>query len=192
MSSQVQISDAWISARDRFVRDLDEEEQQRYFKASPESLLEDASAEEKLHATKSTTRGVMEKLQPFVAAIEQYGAAIDVYSNTYSLALGPIWGSIKVLLHVRPSTTLQLFCDINVLFYQIASEFGKYFDKLVEMFARIGDVLPRFRTYEKLFSDHERLIQALSVAYLDVIIFCTNAKAVFRRGHSKLSIDQVT
>ena len=102
MASQVQTSDAWISARDRFVKDLNKEEQQRYFKASPESLLEDASAAEKLHSTKSTTRSVMEKLQPFVAAVEQYGTAIDVYSNTYSLALGPIWGSIKVLLHVRP------------------------------------------------------------------------------------------
>lgn len=102
MASQAQTSDAWISARDRFVEDLNEEEQQRYFKASPESLLGDASAAEKLHGTKSTTRGVMEKLQPFVAAVEQYGTAIDIYSNTYSLALGPIWGSIKVLLHVRP------------------------------------------------------------------------------------------
>ena len=50
------------------------------------------------------------------------------------------------------------------------------------MFARIGDVLPRFRTYERLFSNHERLVEALSVAYLDIIMFCTNAKAVFRHG----------
>ena len=100
MESQVQTSDAWIRARDRYVEDLNEEEQQRYFKASPESLLDDASAAEKSHGTKSSTRRIMEQLQPFVAAIEQYGEALDVYSNTYSLALGPIWGSVKVLLHV--------------------------------------------------------------------------------------------
>ncbi|CAD6575359.1 MAG: hypothetical protein ASARMPREDX12_007236 [Alectoria sarmentosa] len=169
MESQVQTSDAWIRARDRYVEDLNEEEQQRYFKASPESLLDDASAAEKSHGTKSSSRRIMEQLQPFVAAIEQYGEALDVYSSTYSLALGPIWGSVKVLLH-------------------IAREFGKYFDKLVEMFARIGDILPRFRTYERLFSNHERLIQALSVAYLDIIVFCTDAKAVFRRGKSKTTL----
>ena len=100
MASQVQTSDAWIRARDRYVQDLNEEEQQKYFKASPESLLDDSSSAEKFHGTNSTTRRVMEKLQPFVAAIVQYGDAIDVYSSTYSLALGPIWGSVKVLLHV--------------------------------------------------------------------------------------------
>ena len=77
--------------------------------------------------------------------------------------------------------------NANIVLYEIAREFGKYFDKLVEMFARIGDVLPRFRTYERLFSNHERLIQALSVAYLDVITFCTDAKAVFRHGKSSKS-----
>ncbi len=82
MALPIQTSDAWIRARDRYLEDLDEEEQQRYFKASPESLLDDTSAAEKSHSTKSTTRSVMAKLQPFVTAIEQYGEAIDVYSNT--------------------------------------------------------------------------------------------------------------
>lgn len=52
------------------------------------------------------------------------------------------------------------------------------------MFARIGDVLPRFLVYEKLFPNHERLIHALSEAYVDVIVFCSDAKAVFRRGRA--------
>ena len=55
------------------------------------------------------------------------------------------------------------------------------------MFARIGDVLPRFRTYERLFSNHDRLVEALSMAYLDIITFCINAKAVFRRGQRSSS-----
>ena len=115
MTSPIQTSDAWIRARDRYVQDLSEKEQQMYFNASPESLLDDASAADKSHGTKSTTRRVMEKLQPLVAAIEQYGEAIDVYSNTYSLALGPIWGSIKVLLHVSSLRALELFGDANVV-----------------------------------------------------------------------------
>ena len=55
------------------------------------------------------------------------------------------------------------------------------------MFARIGDVLPRFRTYERLFSNYDRLVEALSVAYLDIMTFCSNAKAVFRRGQRSSS-----
>ena len=50
------------------------------------------------------------------------------------------------------------------------------------MFSRIGDILPRFQVYEKLFPNHERLVHALSVAYVDIIAFCSDAKAVFRRG----------
>ena len=100
MDSQAQMSEAWIRAQANFVKDLSEDEQRAFFKASPESLLDDAVAAERSHAESSTTRSIMEKLQPFVAAVEQYGTAIDVYSSTYPLALGPIWGSMKVLLNV--------------------------------------------------------------------------------------------
>ena len=109
MDSQAQMSDAWIRARNQFVKDLSEDEKRIFFTASPESLLDDAVAAEASHAERSTTRSVMEKLQPFIAAMEQYGTAIDVYSNTYSLALGPIWGSMKVLLRVGQSNTWDSF-----------------------------------------------------------------------------------
>jgi hypothetical protein len=50
------------------------------------------------------------------------------------------------------------------------------------MFARIGDVLPRFRDYERLFPNHERLLQALSTVYVDIMKFCVKAKGVFRQA----------
>ncbi len=56
------------------------------------------------------------------------------------------------------------------------------------MFASIGDVLPRFHVYEKLFPDHERLVHALSAAYVDIIVFCSDAKTVFRRGQRGLKV----
>lgn len=100
MKTHIETSEAWIRAQDRYIEDLNEEEQRMFFRASPETLLDGAITAEKSHGTNSATRSVMEKLQPLVAAIVQYGDAVDVYSSTYSLALGPIWGSIKVLLHV--------------------------------------------------------------------------------------------
>lgn len=110
MESPIQTSDAWIRARDRYVEDLNDEEQRAYFAATPDSLLGDASTAEKSHGMNSNTRKAMEKLQPFVAAIVQYGEAVDVYSSTYSLALGPIWGSIKVLLHVGTRSSVEVYC----------------------------------------------------------------------------------
>ena len=52
----------------------------------------------------------------------------------------------------------------------------------MDMFDRIGDVLPRFRVYERLFASHTRLIQAISQAYLDIVAFCSRCKAAFRKG----------
>lgn len=47
-----------------------------------------------------TSRKFANKLKPFVAGIEQYGGALDVLSNTNSLILCPLWGGIRVILHV--------------------------------------------------------------------------------------------
>ena len=54
------------------------------------------------------------------------------------------------------------------------------------MFNRISDLLPRLRMYEKLFPAHETLVQSLSVVYLDVLTFCSDAKAMFRRSKHTL------
>jgi hypothetical protein len=58
----------------------------------------------------------------------------------------------------------------------------------VDMLAQIGDILPRFRVYERLFKNHERLLVALSAIYLDVLRFCVASKDLFvkaRRSRSK-------
>ena len=49
------------------------------------------------------------------------------------------------------------------------------------MFSRIGDVLPRCRDYERLFPSFERLKLAIADLYLDILKFCIEAKAVFRK-----------
>ncbi|KAI9737419.1 MAG: hypothetical protein M1834_009573 [Cirrosporium novae-zelandiae] len=63
-------------------------------------------------------------------------------------------------------------------------QFEEYFEKLVDMFVQIGDVLPRFREYERLFPAHERLVQSLSAVHLDILIFCIETKATFRKGRN--------
>ena len=40
--------------------------------------------------------------------------------------------------------------------------------------------------YEILFPAHETLVQSLSVVYLDVLAFCSDAKAMFRRSKHAL------
>ncbi|KAL8992330.1 MAG: hypothetical protein Q9169_007181 [Polycauliona sp. 2 TL-2023] len=162
MGSVIPHQDAWSRAKDRYAEDFSKKEKALFENASPESVLYGASAAEKIHASSSSSVRFADKLRPLIAAIEQYGKALDIYANAYPLVLSPLWGSIRVVLH-------------------LAGEFGKYFERIVDMFAGIGDLLPRFRLYENLFPSHERLVQALSVAYVDILTFCTDAKAVFRR-----------
>lgn len=71
-----------------------------YDQATPETLFYSASAAQKMHKADSTIHDLMDKLQPFVSAIEQYGQALDVYANAYPLALSPLWGIIRVVLRV--------------------------------------------------------------------------------------------
>ena len=181
MGTILPLQDAWTRARDRYVEDLSEEEKHIYYQASLEMIYYDASASEKAHAVSSTARNAVKKIQPLVEAIQQYGQALDVYTNTYPLVIAPLWGSIRVLLHVSIDC---LFSEARTkaLSSKLAKVFGKYFEKLVDMLARIGDILPRFRVYEALFSSHERLVQALSASYLGILKFSVDAKAVFRRG----------
>ena len=100
MGSVLPHQDAWTRARDRYTEDLTDEEKAMFNKASIEKVFYDASAAEKKHAASSKTRNILTKLDPLVTAIEQYGEAIDVYSNAYPLALSPLWGSVRVVLHV--------------------------------------------------------------------------------------------
>lgn len=58
-------------------------------------------------------------------------------------------------------------------------------EKVVDMFTRIGEVLPNFRVYQRIFEGHLTLFNALSEVYLDVITFCLEAKKVFSKAKSK-------
>jgi hypothetical protein len=94
-------TDPWQLARNRYMEDLNEEEKKRFATASLENLFYNASAAQREHEEKSISRAISQRLEPFVVAIDQYGAALDVFTNTYSLAMAPLWGSIRVLLHVK-------------------------------------------------------------------------------------------
>ena len=99
--------DAWTRARERFVEDLSEEEKNLYYQSTPEMIFYDASAAQKQHSANSVSLNLAKKVQPLISAIEQYGNALDVYANAYPLALSPLWGSLRIVLHVRMTTLSQ-------------------------------------------------------------------------------------
>ena len=114
MASHLPFQDAWTRARNRYLEDLTNEEKQLYMQATPETIFYDASAAENRHEASSPSRGLLHKLQPFIASVQQYGAALDVYSNSYPLVLSPLWGSIRVLLLVWLPSKALVSCKLNL------------------------------------------------------------------------------
>ena len=66
--------------------------------ATPELILYEASTAEKRHQASSSSRNILEKLQPFIEAVDEYGGTMDVFANT---ATNPLWGNIRIILYVR-------------------------------------------------------------------------------------------
>ncbi|KAF1850123.1 uncharacterized protein K460DRAFT_269511 [Cucurbitaria berberidis CBS 394.84] len=158
----------WQAAKSRFLNGLSPEDTRRFKDATLENLFYDASAAQKKHALNCKSWLLQERLSSLVDAVDEYGKALDVFSNIYGLILCPIWGGLRVILH-------------------IAGQAGKFQEELVGMLAQIGDVLPRFLIYQKLFGKHERLLHALSNAYLDILKFCVFTKDFFLHAKRSMS-----
>jgi hypothetical protein len=84
-----------------FVASLSTEENALYqaTKAAG-SLLQEIELANSEHKDVSVLRKASVALLPFIAGIEQYGQAMDVFANSNDL-LCPIWGSIRIVIHVR-------------------------------------------------------------------------------------------
>jgi hypothetical protein len=95
----------WDAAKARFLDGLSQKERQKFGDATPENLFYDASACQKKHARGSRSWVMQQKVTSLVEGIEDYGKALDVYANASSLILCPIWGSIRVVLHVSAART---------------------------------------------------------------------------------------
>ena len=115
----------WQLARNRYMEDLNEEEKKSFTTASLENLFYSASTAQKEHGEKSISRTISQRLEPFVATIDQYGVALDVYTNTYPLAIAPLWGSIRVLLHVK-SNLHCLSAHVGMLFHRLCTDTYQY------------------------------------------------------------------
>lgn len=101
----------WESAKHRFLEGLSAQEKQRFENATLENIFYDASVTKKIHQQKSKTWAAQERLSSLVDAIEDYGKALDIYSNAYGLILCPIWGSLRVIFHVSRSSLKHVYCS---------------------------------------------------------------------------------
>jgi len=175
----------WKLAKQKFCQGLSLQEARRYEAATPENLFCDASCAQRQQSRGSRVWRLQERLFPLIDSIEEYGKAMDVFVNTCPLIMSPLWGSIRVILLVGEQHRFRDRRQLKT--FQIAAEAASFQEKLVECLAQIGNVLPRFHVYEVLFKDHERLLVAMSSAYLDVLQFCNATKEFFSRSRKSIS-----
>lgn len=97
-------NDAWMQARERFVEDLEEPERLMFAEASLQNVFYSASVAQKSHQEGSRSRYLASKLGSFLAAIDQYGKAMDMFSQG-SAVLCVLWGSLRVIIHVSYSVS---------------------------------------------------------------------------------------
>ena len=69
---------------------------------------------------------------------------------------------------------------------QIASQYTSVFDQILDAYAKIGEVLPRFDRYQKVFQQPD-FKHVLALIYADILEFHRRAYKIFtRRGASYL------
>ncbi|KAI8951873.1 WD40 repeat-like protein [Xylaria longipes] len=107
----------------------------------------------------------MRRLAPFIEAMEQFGKVIEVFTNVNDVVCF-IWGPIKFLL-----------C--------IARTHIDSFDKLLDMYDKIGNAIPGLQRYQAAFEKHPPLATVLEDYYSDILEFHQAALSVFRRPRWK-------
>lgn len=99
----------WEAAKARFLQGLSAEQVDSFRHATVENIFYVASVAQRKHAQQSKTWALQQRLSPLMDAIKDYGQALDVYTNAYPIVLSPIWGSIRVVIHVSQFLDQRLF-----------------------------------------------------------------------------------
>lgn len=87
-----------------FVDTLSAEERDLFQEAKvAETLLREVEDADTKHRDGAMRRKVSPAVLTFISGVMQYAPALDVFANSNTM-LCPIWGSVRVVLHVRNYT----------------------------------------------------------------------------------------
>jgi tetratricopeptide (TPR) repeat protein len=102
----------------------------------------------------------LNRIQPFLEAMEQFGKAIAIFANTNEL-VAFIWGPVKLLL-------------------LISSTFVDSFKELLSIYQHIGERLPNIMRYEEVFRSNGEMQGVLALIYKDILRFHMAALKYFQ------------
>lgn len=93
-------SQPWKLAKSQFLQGLSESDRSMFSSATLENLFYQSSGTFERYKVDSSMWKFQVKIQPLLDAIQEYGVALDVYSNASSNIICPLWGSIRFVLTV--------------------------------------------------------------------------------------------
>jgi hypothetical protein len=102
-------TDPWITAKTRFLEGLPDDQKNVLEQTSLEDLFYHASAERKGYEANSKLWSLQRRLAPFLDAVQDYSKAMDVFANSSEI-LCPLWGSVRIVLHVGPLCLIRELC----------------------------------------------------------------------------------
>ncbi|KAF8454287.1 hypothetical protein BDZ91DRAFT_842142, partial [Kalaharituber pfeilii] len=93
------------------------------------------------------------RIWPFIDAMEQYGKIIEVFLNMSGF----------------------------VAFIWVASKYISCFDIILDEYERLGECLPQFQQYDSLFKDNSHMRNVLGLVYQDILEFHSHALKIIQR-----------
>lgn len=112
--------------------------------------------------TQSKTHGLrdLQRIKPFLDRLRQLSGVIEQFVSMKPEIGALIWGPIKLLLEVADSTLNS-------------------YNAVIDTMGLIGERLPFFTEYFKLFKENDRVVDVLTLFYRDILDFYAVALKFF-------------
>lgn len=91
---------------------------------------------------------------------------------------------LKAFVFVNTESTYVTLTSPQI---QVANTYIKSLDKILDAFQRIGENLPRFENYAKIFYDNQQMQKVISLMYEDILNFHRFTLKFFRKRGNGLA-----
>ena len=129
--------------------------------------------------SKSGARKLGDRFLPLLQFVQQFSPVMDGYIQADPNQIAPlVWGSIKFVIQVHPFHSIIKESLPNLV--QLATNYFDYFDKISDMFQKLGIKCPRYDKIGNLFADSPSLQESIAAFYAITVTFCTKALRFLR------------
>jgi hypothetical protein len=173
------------NAFERFASTVTQDDQRLFHNTELKDVRDEAMRIERQLRARRMQKN-MARLDPFLQGMEHYSKVVEVLCNGTPY-LSWIWAPLKLMLMVSyvPSHVQSVtHCDQQVTVDSISA-----FEKLIEAYGKIGDMLPRLDRLGNALVDDHNFQNVLALVYADTLEFHRRAyKFVRKKCRSSINV----